>query len=220
MKKLGLFLVFAFTIFITIPSSYAQSDTKTLGKAQKKEYNAKLKQFKKEGWTVYGSAHSLDVVLLEHYQKLQNDGAQEIVGTASSFTSKSIGMQIAKNSACNGYARDAKTFVRGRIVSDMFCNEAGSTPSDLDKFYEAYESNVAKAIQNNMKPSFTVIRSKGMKDGKEIFEMQTFFIVNEEEASMTRVEAMQNSCKEVELVQQLSDRILNLIQESFTIEEP
>lgn len=218
MKKLGMFLVFALAMIIATPSSYAQYD-KMMKKAQKKEYKTKMKQFKKEGWTIYGSAHSLDVALLDHYNKLQNEDAQEIVGVASSFVSKNVGKQAAMNSACNEYARQAQSFVRGRVLSDMFNNAAEEVPEEFDKFYAAYESIVAKEIKGELKPSFSIIRSKGKKDGKEVFEMQTFFVVNEKEASRARMQAMQNACRESELAQKYADQVSNFIQQGFDIEE-
>ena len=212
-----MFLVFALAMIIATPSSYAQYD-KMKKKAQKHEYKTKMKQFKKEGWTIYGSSHSLDVALLDHYQKLQNDDAQELVGVASSFISKNVGKQAALNSACNEYARQAQSFVRGRVISDMF-NNADDVPAEFDKFYAAYESVVAKEIKGELKPSFSIIRSRGMQDGKEVFEMQTFFVVNEKEASKARLAAMQNALKESEMAQDYANKVANFVQEGFEIEE-
>jgi hypothetical protein len=211
-----MFLAFVLAMIIATPSSYAQYD-RMKKKAQKNEYKTKMKQFKKEGWTIYGSSHSLDVALLEHYQKLDNDDAQELVGVASSFISKNIGKQAAMNSACNEYARQAQSFVRGRVISDMF-NNADDVPAEFDKFYAAYESVVAKEIKGELKPSFSIIRSKGMQDGKEVFEMQTFFIVNEKEASRARMAALQNALKESEMAQDYATRVANFVQEGFDLE--
>ena len=218
MKKLGMFLVFALAMIIATPSSYAQYD-KLLNKAQKKEYKTKMKQFKKEGWTIYGSAHSLDVALLDHYKKLQDEDAQEIVGVASSFVSKNVGKQSAMNSACNEYARQAQSFVRGRVTSDMFNDASQDVPQEFDKFYAAYESLVAKEIKGELKPSFSIIRSKGKNNGKETFEMQTFFVVNEKSAAKARLQAMQQAAEESKLAQKYADQVSNFIQQGFSMEE-
>ena len=216
MKKLGMFLVFALAMIIATPNCYAQYD-KMLKKAQKKEYKEKMKQFKKEGWTIYGSSHTLEVALLEHYIKKQDPNAKEMVGVASAFMSKNIGKQAALNSAINEYARQAQSFVQGRVVSDMF-NNADEIPAEFDKFYAAYESMVVKEIKGELEPSFSVIRSKGKQDGKEVFEMQTFFIVNEDQAAKARMRAMENALKESTLAEEYASKVSNFVQEGFDLE--
>lgn len=204
---------------VAMPSnSYGQYD-KMKKKAQKKEYKTKMKQFKKEGWTVYGTSHSMDVALLEHYEALQEDGAEEIVGVASAFKSKNVGKQAAMNSAINEYARKAQSFVQGRIVSDMF-NNSDDVPEEFDKFYAAYESMVVKEIKGELKPSFSVIRTKGKDEkGNEIYEMQTYFIVNEDQAAKARIRAMEEAMKESELAQKYAEKVSGFVREGFDLED-
>ncbi len=219
MKKLGMFLMLMVAMAIAMPSnSYGQYD-RMKKKAQKKEYKAKMKQFRKEGWTIYGSSHSLEVALLSHYEGLQEEGAEEIVGVASAFMSKNIGKQAAMNSAINEYARRAQSFVQGRIVSDMF-NNADEIPEEFDKFYAAYESMVVKEMQGELKPSFSVIRTKGKDDkGNEIYEMQTYFVVNEAAASKARIRAMEEAMKESELSQKYAEKVSGFVREGFDLED-
>ena len=215
MKKLGMFLMLLVAMAVAMPSnSYGQFD-KMKKKAQKKEYKTKMKQFKKEGWTVYGTSHSMDVALLEHYEALQEEGAVEIVGVASAFKSKNIGKQAAMNSAINEYARKAQSFVQGRIVSDMF-NNSDDVPEEFDKFYAAYESMVVKEIKGELKPSFSVIRTKGKDEkGNEIYEMQTYFIVNENQAAQARIRALEEALKESELAQKYAEQVSGFVREGF-----
>ena len=219
MKKLGMFLMLLVAMAVAMPSnSYGQYD-KMKKKAQKKEYKTKMKQFKKEGWTVYGTSHSMDVALLEHYEALQEDGAEEIVGVASAFKSKNVGKQAAMNSAINEYARKAQSFVQGRIVSDMF-NNSDDVPEEFDKFYAAYESMVVKEIKGELKPSFSVIRTKGKDEkGNEIYEMQTYFIVNEDQAAKARIRAMEEAMKESELAQKYAEKVSGFVREGFDLED-
>lgn len=219
MKKLGMFLMLLVAMAVAMPSnSYGQFD-KMKKKAQKKEYKTKMKQFKKEGWTVYGTSHSMDVALLEHYEALQEEGAVEIVGVASAFKSKNIGKQAAMNSAINEYARKAQSFVQGRIVSDMF-NNSDDVPEEFDKFYAAYESMVVKEIKGELKPSFSVIRTKGKDEkGNEIYEMQTYFIVNENQAAQARIRALEEALKESELAQKYAEQVSGFVREGFDLEE-
>lgn len=80
-------------------------------------------------------------MLLKHYEKLNSDdgnNAYEVVGTASNFISKNVGHQAAVNNACNNYARQAGSIVKGRIVCDMSANSTDGD-GEFEHFYAAYE---------------------------------------------------------------------------------
>ena len=215
MKKLGMFLVFALAMIFAMPNVYAQ---KLTDRQIKKEVRKKAKQLKKEGWTIYGSPYTLETALTAYYQDLQKEGAQNMVGVASSFMSKNVGKQAALNSAINEYARQAQSFVEGRVVSDMFNNASDAVPEEFDKFYAAYQSMVVKEIKGELKASFSLIRSKGMQDDKEVFEMQTYFVLNELEASKARMRAMENAMKESTLSQEYASKVAGFIREGFDLE--
>lgn len=208
MKRLFIVLM---VMALGLPSTtYAQS--KALKKALKKEYKSKMKEYKKEGWKIYGSSRSLDVALLTHYEKLNQggDNVYEIVGVASAFKSKNIGKQSAINNACNIYASQAGSHIKGRIISDMAAN-ADDVASEFDHFYAAYERLVEKEIRGEMSESFSVIRDKG--DGS--FEMQTYFIVNEDAATKARIRAFENAAKESEAAQKYAERVSKFVREGF-----
>lgn len=208
MKRLFIILM---VMALGLPSTtYAQS--KALKKALKKEYKSKMKEYKKEGWKIYGSSRSLDVALLTHYEKLNQggDNVYEIVGVASAFKSKNIGKQSAINNACNIYASQAGSHIKGRIISDMAAN-ADDVASEFDHFYAAYERLVEKEIRGEMSESFSVIRDKG--DGS--FEMQTYFIVNEDAATKARIRAFENAAKESEAAQKYAERVSKFVREGF-----
>ena len=85
MNKIILFLV---ALCLIAPLSM-KAQNKTLDKAMKKEYQTKMKEYKKEGWKLFGSSRSLDIALLTHYDKLNtlNEDGREVVGVASKFKS-------------------------------------------------------------------------------------------------------------------------------------
>jgi Ca2+-binding EF-hand superfamily protein len=207
MKKLIMFLM---ALCMVVPAVNAQNN-KALNKALKKEYKMKMKEFKKDGWKLYGSSRSLDVVLLKHYEKLNQEGEEnyEVVGTCSKFKSKNVGHQTSINNACNIYARQAGSQVKGRIVSDL----AGSddVEAEFDHFYAAYETLVEKEIKGEMQESFSVIRENS--DGN--YEMQTFFVVNESAASRARVRAMENAAKESAAAQKYAQKVSEFVREGF-----
>ena len=156
MKKLVLFIVAALLCVVAVD---AQSNTKALNKALKKEYKLKKKEFKKGKWELFASSRTLDVALLQHYEKLNalGENGYEVVGVASRFKSKNIGHQQAVNNACLAYAQKAGSHLKGRIVSDMAGN-ADDTSAEFDHFYAAYERLVEKEIKGEMIESFSIIR--------------------------------------------------------------
>ena len=208
-------LMAALMLMLLCPSvSVAQN--KTLKKAQKKEYKSKMKEYKNEGWKIFGSSRSLDVALLSHYDKLNQggDNVYEVVGIASSFKSKNVGKQTATNNACNIYASQAGSHIKGRVVSDMGAN-ADDVSSEFDHFYAAYERLVEKEIRGEMSESFSIIRDKG--DGT--YEMQIYFIVNEEAATKARIRAFENAAKESEAAQKYAEKVSKFVREGFNPSE-
>ncbi|WP_294498886.1 hypothetical protein [uncultured Bacteroides sp.] len=192
-----------------------KAQNKQLDKALKKEYKTKMKEYKKEGWKIFGTSRSLDVSLLLHYQKLNEGGddVKEVVGVASQFKLKNVGVQSATNNACNKYARQAGSHVKGRIVSDLGLN-AEDINSEFDHFYAAYESSVEKEIKGELKESYSIIR----EINKGVFEMQTYFLVNESAATQARIRAFENATKESEAAQKYAQKVSEFIKEGVSTE--
>lgn len=208
MKKVFMILL---TLALVCPSTL-NAQNKALNKALKKEYKSKMKEYKKEGWKIFGSSRSLDVSLLSHYDKLYQGGENtyEVVGIASAFKSKNIGKQTALNNACNIYASQAGSRIKGRIVSDMGAN-ADDVTSEFDHFYAAYERLVEKEIRGELSESFSIIREN--KDGS--YEMQTYFIVNEDAATKARIRAFENAAKESDAAQKYAEKVSKFVREGF-----
>lgn len=184
-----------------------------LEKAMAKQYKTKMREFKKGGWELTGSSSTLEVALIRHYEKMAKDSLQEIISVADRFKSKNVGQQVALNNACILYARQAGGFIRGRIASDI--NYSGdNTAAEFDKMYAAYESLVQKEIKGELKPSFSVIKSNG--DGT--YSMQSFFLIDEEAASIARVRALERAVKETEIAQQYANKICDFVKEGFKID--
>lgn len=191
---------------------HVDAQNKALNKALKKEYKTKMKQYKDEGWKLFGSSRSLDVALLSHYDKLStlNEDGQEIVGVASKFKSKNVGHQMAINNACITYAQQAGSHLKGRVVSDMK-GDGVDADGEFDHFYAAYERLVEKEIKGEMQESYSIILDHG--DGT--YEMQTYFIVNERAASKARIRALENAAKESEVAQRYADKVSDFVREGF-----
>lgn len=210
MKKLITILM---ALALVVPSVNAQN--KVLQKALKKEYKTKMKQYKKEGWKLFASSRSLDVALLKHYDKLEqlDENGSEIVGICAKYKSDNVGHQAAINNACNTYARQAGSHVKGRIVSDMASNGTDIS-AEFDKFYAAYESLVEKEIKGEMKESYAIYRELG--NGEKT--MQVYFIINEDAASKARIRAYENAMKESEAAQKYAQKVSDFVKEGFKAE--
>ncbi len=216
MKKIIIMMVAALALSAnctTATAQNAQSKTSELLEKQlKKEVKSKVKELKKQKWEIYSSSRTLDGALLTHYDKLAlaGDNAYEVVGTATKFKSKNIGHQTAINNACNIYARQAGSHVKGRVVSDMGAN-SDSIANEFDHFYAAYQSIIEKEIKGEMQESFSIIRPYG--DGS--YEMQSFFIINEDAASKARIRAFKMAAKESAAAQMYANKVSDFIKEGF-----
>ena len=179
-----------------------------LSKSEKKSLKAKVKEFKKEGWKIFGSTSTIDLALEKHMLKLHSEDAIEVPGIASSFKSKNVGKQMALNSAMTNYASMMDSEIKGKVVSDMQ-GDGEFSETEFEKFYAAFKRSVQTTIKDEMKESFSVIRDKG--NGTS--EMQTFFIVDKHAASQARVRALEQAGKESVAAQLYAKVVQKFIQE-------
>lgn len=207
MKRILVMLIAA-VLSVPVMNVSAQN----LSKALKKEYKAKMKQLKKGKWELYGSSRTLDVTLAKFYEALEADGnVREIMGSASRFKSKTVGHQSAINDASRTYAQQCGSFVKGRIESDM-ASDVLNLKNEFDHFYAAYERLVEKEIQGELQEKFSLIRQIDKDGGDPVYEMQTYFLVDENAASKARVRAYEQALKESEAAQKLGSRISEFVK--------
>lgn len=214
MKK---FLVVFFAMLMVIPTASVAQNSKALNKALKKEYQTKMKEFKKEGWKLFGSTRSLDVALLSHYEKLGSLGADatEVLGyaTITNGKHKNLLKQYAIANACNTYARNSGSHVKGRVVNDMALTD--QEQSEFEPFYAAYEALVEKEIKGELRESFAVIKEVS----KSQVDMQLFYIVDEDAATKARIRAFENALKESQAAQKYAESVSDFIKEGFKSEQ-
>lgn len=186
-----------------------------LSKAIKKEYKTKMKQLKKEKWELYGSSRTLDVTLAKFYEAMDaNPNVREIMGNAARFKSKTVGHQSAINDACRTYAQQCGSTVKGRIDSDL-ASDGLDVNSEFDHFYAAYERIVEKEIQGELQEKFSIIRQIDKEKGEPIYEMQTYFLVDEEAASKARIRAYEQALRESEAAQKMATKIGDFVKAGF-----
>ena len=202
MKKIIMFLMAAFMLSV-VPATAQE-----LSKSEKKAMKAKLKEFNKEGWKIFGSTSTIDLALERHMIKLQSEDAIEVPGIASSFKSKNVGKQMALNSAMTNYASMMDSEIKGKVVSDMQ-GDGEFSETEFEKFYAAFKRSVQTTIKDELKESFSIIRDKG--NGTS--EMQTFFIVDKKAASQARVRALEQAGKESVAAQLYAKVVQKFIEE-------
>ena len=197
-----MFLMAAFMLSV-IPATAQE-----LSKSGKKALKAKVKEFNKEGWKIFGSTSTLDYALERHMIKMQSEDAIEVPGIASSFKSKNVGKQMALNSAMTNYASMMDSEIKGKVVSDMQ-GDGEFSETEFEKFYAAFKRSVQTTIKDELKESFSIIRDKG--NGTS--EMQTFFIVDKKAASQARVRALEQAGKESVAAQLYAKVVQKFIEE-------
>ena len=202
MKKIIMFLMAAFMLSV-VPATAQE-----LSKSGKKALKAKVKEFNKEGWKIFGSTSTLDYALERHMIKMQSEDAIEVPGIASSFKSKNVGKQMALNSAMTNYASMMDSEIKGKVVSDMQ-GDGEFSETEFEKFYAAFKRSVQTNIKDELKESFSIIRDKG--NGTS--EMQTFFIVDKKAASQARVRALEQAGKESVAAQLYAKVVQKFIEE-------
>ena len=185
MKKIIMFLMAAFMLSV-VPATAQE-----LSKSEKKSMKAKVKEYKKQGWQIFGSTNTIDLALEKHMIKMQSEDAIEVPGTASSFKSKNVGKQMALNSAMTYYASMMDSEIKGKVVSDMQ-GDGEFSETEFEKFYAAFKRSVQTTIKDELKESFSIIRDKG----NGTYEMQSFYIVDKKAASKARMRAIEQAAKE------------------------
>lgn len=206
-----LHLLIILSLLFSSASINANAQTKAMQKALEKEYKNKIKNYTKEGWSVFGTSRTLDVALLKHYEKLNEDGITEVYGTAIS-SNKNIGKDKLLMSACAAYAQKCGSNIKGRITEDMGSVVSTEDLEEFEHFYAAYENNIQTQIQGELTSSFSVYRPK-IVNGKEVYEFETYFIVDAAAATRARIRAFQNAMKESAVAQKYAETVSKFVEE-------
>lgn len=210
MKKVFLVQIILM-LFACSVTTNAQSDKK-YQKALDKVYKTRYKELKKDGWKVSGTSLTLEVALMKHMRALKSDEKnRELVTTVSMCKSLNVCKATALNNALVEYAQKAASYVRGRVVSDMFNNSSAEVPEEFDKLYAGFERLVSGEIKGEVEFDFAV--EKDNAGGGKSY--QAFFLVNEENASKARLRALQRAFEETKIAQEYANQVANFVREGF-----
>ena len=216
MKKTIQFLL---VIGMLMACPVVNAQTKALNKALKKEYKAKKKELEKGGWEIFGSSRSIDVTLQKFYEQLNEDeNLTVITGLAGAFSQKTIGREKAAVNAQTAYARQASTVISGRFISEIG-SVSDDVEAEFEKFNSIYEGAVMKEIKNELTEGFSVIRQvEKTSSGKPVYEMQTYYIVDNTAARQARLRAFKSSIGESEVLKKYVEKLEELIKEDIIVE--
>lgn len=180
-----------------------------LEKASNKMYKGKMKEYNREGWKLAGSSKTLEVALLEHYEKLKDPKNEELVGEVSQCKSLNVCKQAAYNNALITYANLAGSTLKGRVVSDLNVDQS-SEDGEFDKMYAAYERLVQQEVKGILTESYAIVKEKG---GTKQYKV--FFLVNEEKASVARLRALERAAQESAAAQKYATKIADFVRKGF-----
>ena len=207
MKK----LIYVFLALAFIMPNMALAKKTTLEKAREKAYKEKVKEYKKEGWKPLGSK-TMELTLLEHYDKLDKLGANghEVEGISTRTKSINTGKQMATNNAVIQYGQEAGSTLQGRVVSDMSASGV-DTEGEFENFFAAYERLVEKEIRGEMLPSYTIMKDNG--DGT--YEIRSYFIVEESQAQKARLRALEEAMKNSQIAADHANKISDFVRQGL-----
>jgi hypothetical protein len=193
--------------------SIQESIQKQKVKEAKRMYEQKIAEYKRDGWKLSGSSKTIEVALLDHYEKLYDTQTEnkELIGEVSQCQSINVCRQMATNNAMTHYASLASSSVRGRIASDVNA-DATRPAAEFDKMYAAYERLVAAEIKGVLTESYAIV-----KEEKQARQYKLFFVVNEEKAAAARIRALERAAQETEVAQQYATKITDFVREGFDL---
>jgi len=218
MRKLLLMLVAGLLIAAPSQVDAASYYQKQLKKRVKKEYKEKVKKYNKEGWQVFGSSHTIEVVLLNHYEKLTDEDCEELVGYATS-SQKNIGSAKLIQDALEKYAALQGSNIKGRTVTEHGSDLTESDLIELDNFLQGFDSKIQTDIQGEVKPSFMLYRESKTASGKPCYEFEGYYIVNVADAHRIRMKALEAQFQEQAAMHKLSEKTSQWVKEAFEEEE-
>lgn len=183
-------------------------------KALQKDVKNKVKEWKKEGWTMLASPATMSYSLTKYRMYLEEDEENRIgiTGIAVGKNPK-IGRDNATMNAIANYASRAKAQVVGKMKSIGSNIDGGENAEEIDKFGAAYEMAVNTKIGALVKEHFAIVRDKDSKK-----EFQVFLSIDETKAKKAR-EAAALEAKQKSNLENLSQEVEDFIGEPVREDE-
>lgn len=210
MKKCCMYLMLVFAILLGGTATVSAQS-----KALTKDVKKRVKELKKEGWTLQASTSTLDYAMLKYRTYMEEDEENRIAitGLATAKNIK-IGRESAIMNGITSYAGRAKAQVVGKLKSVLSGDESSGSSQEIDKFGAAYEAGVNSKLGGLVKQHFVLVREK--KDGTK--EFNVFMSLDESKARKAREEAAEEAARKTALGT-LSEQVKEFIGEPIPEEE-
>lgn len=211
MKRL---LFFVFSLWLLMPVMEAHG--KSLPKQLEKEYNKRLKEYRKGNWKIPDDINNFEEALLKHFERIVSLGKDnyEILVVSTVLNSEAVDHNYTLSIACANYSRQASNILQEDLMPQMSVN--GMDPlAGLEQFYARYQQILEKEIKEEMVESYSIFRCLNPdSDEEKEYEMQTVFILNDGEGSKIRLKALEQALQESESLEPYSNEIIELFKNS------
>lgn len=205
---LSLIIGFSFSM----PETIAQPTKKEI-KAASKVSKKREKELRKEGWKIQGSSTLLGKLEKHNLRTTDYGGsATEYVGLSERNIDIDMGVTEAIANAAQYYAQNSGSVVKGRIEDQ----KSKLTETQQKAFIAAFEQLIVKEIKGEFQKSFVIYKENyDKKSKKNSYDVQVFYLLDEEAASQARIRTMKIAAAEAKIAQEIGDEISDYINRGF-----
>lgn len=188
-------------LFGSVASVSAQS------KAAQKDAKKRVKELKKEGWTLMTSTHTMEYEMTQYNAYMEEDDNRVALTGIAIGKNNKIGRDNAIMNAITSYASRAASQVTGKMKS-LMSSDVSDTADEIDKFGAAYEVGVNTKLQSIVKQHFIIYR----EDSNGNKEYNAYLSLDETQARKAREEAAEEARRSAAL-KTLSEQVSEFIGE-------
>lgn len=186
-------------------SSYAQfskKQEKELTKQRDKMYKEKVKELKKDGWKIHGGSRTLEVALLEHYQKLAEGTYTEWFAEVSRCRSINAGRNKAIVNAQTSYVNEISAEIEG-VAASVVALDEGISGSEADLFASEFKKCMKVNMSGLLKESYALV-----KDDGRFKQYRIVYLIDEEQAGLVQKRALEATYENSQIPRDLIKKII------------
>lgn len=172
---------------------------------------AKVREWEAKGMELIGSAGMLDMyqVASEVYAKFANNRDKYVILSGiGQHQSPSGARQAAQLFAIMEYATSAGVEVKGRFDREF------ATTTEMDKLIAAYAGNIQSKLAAYMNEELGVQRKVELPNGKQGYECERWWTLDESKLKRLRQEAMEQALQETATEQTMGNAIREYVNEA------
>lgn len=202
MKKIISILVMMGLLIIAPTAINAQN----LSKSEKKEAKQAAKDLVKEGWKVQGMG-TMEGNMLRIMERSAS-GEVPLYGVAlGGYTQPNVALSNCIAEAINEYVKTTGNSIIQERVATEVANMGGSESANL---VDMAEQNFIKELKGELRSPVLKITRGDAKQGT--FEMQCWWLLNENKLAKIRENAVKNAMSDVEDASELGNKISDFVK--------